>query len=92
MLDATHPVAHLLCDGIAMALEGLSGTSWLCRVVGAFPAIISVLLPLALQLFFFFFFGHSQVLPSYFSVLVGSVGKIVWSGCSEMLHTPDGAP
>lgn len=70
MLHVSHPVAHLHCDVIAMLLEGLSGMSWLYRMVDAFPAIISVLLPLALQLFFCV---HSQVLPDYFSVLVGSV-------------------
>lgn len=52
VLHTTHPVAHPHCDVIAVLLEGLSGTSWLYRMVAAFPAIISVLLPLALQLFF----------------------------------------
>lgn len=50
MLRAMHPVAHLLCDVPAVLLEGLPGTSSLCDMVDGFPAIISLLLPSALQL------------------------------------------
>lgn len=88
--QSPHSPPALCCD--CHAPEGLPGTSSLCRMVDGFPEMIYLLLSLALQLvlctqpgpvWLFFHPGWAN--------FVGASWKIMWSVCSEMLHTSNGA-